>query len=345
MKIVILGAGVIGCYLGAALKAGGLSPTLIARPRVIADINNAGGLTISDYQERQWQVGIPDMTENNDALAEADLVLLTVKCLAVGESAKLLQQYCKPGTVVLCLQNGLGSDAVIKRLCPTLTIVRGIVGFNVAALSDGHFHRGMEGDIYHEPNAVVTSALTAAFAAIDMALISAPNYDAIAWAKLQLNLNNAINALSDLPLKTELENSGFRRILGAAMSELLTVAKAHQLALPKLTHLPAAWLPKVMMVPDWVYKILSSRMQEIDAQARSSMWDDIHLGRLTEVEYLNGAVVKAASKLGIDTPVNAALCTLIHQVEHHQRHEGLSAHEIEKAIKKEKKKIEQKKGR
>jgi|AZIK01.1.fsa_nt_gi 2-dehydropantoate 2-reductase len=345
MKIVILGAGVIGCYLGAALNAGGLAPTLIARPRVIADIKQAGGLTISDYQERQWQVGIPDMSASNESLADADLVLLTVKCLAVEESAKLLQQYCKAGTIVLCLQNGLGSDAIIKRLCPTLKIVRGIVGFNVALLGDGHFHRGMEGDIYHEPNPTITTALTSAFAAIDMTLLSVKNYEAIAWAKLQLNLNNAINALSNLPLKTELEHRGYRRILSAAMTELLVVTKANHLALPKLTHLPASWLPKVMKVPDWVYRKLSARMQEIDSQARSSMWDDLHLGRLTEVEYLNGAVVKAASKLGIDTPVNTALCTLIHQVEQHRRHEGLSAADIEKAIKKEKKKIEQKKGR
>ena len=345
MKIVILGAGAIGCYLGAALKAGGLAPTLIARPRVIADIHQAGGLTISDYQEEQWQVGTPDMTDSNEALADADIVLLTVKCLAVEESAQLLHQYCNAGTLVLCLQNGLGSDAIIKRICPTLNIVRGIVGFNVAPLGEGRFHRGTEGAIYCEPNDTIRAALTSVFAKTNIQLLSNSDYEAIVWAKLQLNLNNAINALSGLPLKTELEHAGYRRILSAAMTELLVVAKAKNINLPKLTRLPARWLPPLMNFPDWLFKKLAASMLAIDPQARSSMWEDLHLGRLTEVEYLNGAVVKAASKLGIDAPVNAALCTLIHQVEHHQRHEGLSSSEIEKAIKKEKKKIEQKKGR
>lgn len=333
MKIVILGAGAIGCYLGAALQAGGLKTTLLLRERMLQELTEAGRLTLSDYRGLKRSLELPELTTDAAVLAEADLILLSVKCLAVEAAALQIARYARPGTPVLAVQNGIGSEQALQRLCPQQTLVRGIVGFNVAPLGQGRFHCGTEGEVYCEPGLTSQQllGLQEALSQMGVELRVSEDFTALRWAKLQLNLNNAINALSNLPLKTELEQRGYRRVLSLAMSELLAVARAQQLRLPKLTRLPPAWIPPLLKVPDALFRRLAGSMLAIDPQARSSMWEDLNQGRLTEVDFLNGAVVTAARSLGLDAPVNAALCRLIHQREG-QPLQGLSAEALLQAV-------------
>lgn len=312
MKVAILGAGAIGCYLGAALAHTGLDVTLIGRQRLLDELASVGELRLTDYIGTDIPVTSTKVTTSASLMAEADLILLTVKCLGVTEAAEQIRTHARADAVVLCLQNGIGSEQPLFDL-PN-PVVRGVVGFNVAPLGKGRFHRGTEGDIYCEPFAY-GAQLSKAFAKANIIFKQTAEFESVRWAKLQLNLNNAINALSNLPLKKELETHAYRKILSAAMNELLLVTKAKGLTLPKMTKLPATWLPTLIKVPDFLFTRLASSMLEIDPAARSSMWEDLNLGRKTEIDFINGAVVKEAKKLGLNTPINSALCALINKEE------------------------------
>lgn len=328
-QIAILGAGAIGCYLGAALTAAGLPTTLLLRERFKQELEQAGQLLLSDYRQLQLPVALPILSTDASTLAQADIIIVTVKCLAVTEAAAQIRQHARPGTLILALQNGIGSEQAFIEQCPQQILVRGIVGFNVAPLGNGRFHCGTEGAIYCEdslPNAIATQ-LAQAFAAANIAFHTHADFDALRWAKLQLNLNNAINALSNQPLKTELEQRDYRRVLSMAMSELLALAKAKKLILPKLTRLKPQLIPLLLNVPDFLFKKLAASMLAIDPQARSSMWEDLANQRLTEVDFLNGAVAAEAQRLGLAAPVNAKLAELIHQREG-QPLAGLKASEL-----------------
>ncbi|MCL4675446.1 MAG: hypothetical protein KJZ59_05350, partial [Pararhodobacter sp.] len=74
---------------------------------------------------------------------------------------------------------------------------------------------------------------------------------------------------------------------------------------------PAAWIPRVLRLPDPLFRAVAGRMLRIDPQARSSMSDDLALGRVPEVAWINGEVVRLAKSLGRDAPVNRRLCALI----------------------------------
>lgn len=325
IKIVILGAGAIGCYLGGALAHQGLDVTLIGRERLLDELASVGELSLTDYLGNKQTITSAKVTTSASALAHADLIILTVKCLGVSEAVKQIQEFAPPATPILSLQNGIGSERPLFNL-PN-PIIRGIVGFNVAPLGKGRFHRGTEGDMYCEPFAYAEQ-LSAAFTKTHINVKQSKNFESVRWAKLQLNLNNAINALSHLPLKKELETHAYRKILSAAMNELLLVTKAKGLTLPKLTKLPASWLPTLIKVPNFLFTRLASNMLEIDPDARSSMWEDLNLGRQTEVDFINGAVVKEAKILGINTPVNSALCDLIKQSETDEEVKQISAETI-----------------
>lgn len=331
MKIVILGAGAIGCYLGGALAHSGMDVTLIGRERLLDDLASAGQLTLTDYLGNAHYVTSAKVTTSASVLAEADFIILTVKCLGVSTAAEQIKEFSQVATPVLCLQNGIGSEQPLLGL--TNPIIRGIVGFNVAPLGKGRFHRGTEGDIICEPCGF-TKVLAEAFAKIEVTFKQTNEFEAVRWAKLQLNLNNAINALSNLPLKQELGTHAYRKVLSRAMSELLQVTQAKQLTLPKLTKLPAAWLPRLISVPDFLFTRLASSMLEIDPEARSSMWEDLNKGRQTEIDFINGAVVKEAKTIGISTPINSALCSLIKTAETTTPPRNMSANDIMADIKK-----------
>ena len=119
---------------------------------------------------------------------------------------------------------------------------------NVAELNPGYLHRGTEGG-----NAlaklVATEALPSAFQHDALPLQRYDDLVGLLWAKLQLNLNNAINALANIPLQQQLQHRSYHLVLAAAMDELLAVAQQQAITLPKLTALPARWLPYVMRLP------------------------------------------------------------------------------------------------
>jgi 2-dehydropantoate 2-reductase len=134
------------------------------------------------------------------------------------------------------------------------------------------------------------------------------------WAKLLLNLNNPINALSDLPLRDELAQRAYRRCLAAAQAETLGILDAAGIEPAQLLAVPMHRFPMILRLPDFLFRLLA-----IDPLARTSMWEDLEAGRPTEIDYLNGEVVRLAESLGRTAPVNAELVGLIRAAETDRR--------------------------
>ena len=165
------------------------------------------------------------------------MLWLTVKCTAVAASLADLQGLVTPNTVVICCQNGFGSDQIIRDAFPKNTVLNAVVGFNVAEQAPGHLHRSTDGKLVVEWHPKVARLVQQ----VDCDLLPATcsrQFLADQWAKLQLNLANPVNALADIPVKAMTEDRGYRRIIAALMQELLTITKALQLGLPKITAAP-----------------------------------------------------------------------------------------------------------
>ncbi len=135
------------------------------------------------------------------------------------------------------------------------------------------------------------------------------------WAKLLLNLNNSVNALSGLPLKEQLSQRSFRRCAALAQEEALALLSRAGNRVARLTPIPPALIPKLLSVPDWLFARLANQMLAIDPLARSSMWEDLEAKRTTEVDWLNGEIVRLARSQGRAAPVNARLLALVRAAE------------------------------
>jgi 2-dehydropantoate 2-reductase len=146
-------------------------------------------------------------------------------------------------------------------------------------------------------------------------LLEHSDFAAVQWGKLLLNLNNPVNALSGLPLKAELSQRAYRRCLALLIDEARAVLRVAGIRPAKVARVGPGLLPTLLRLPDALFTRVAATMLRIDPQARSSMWEDLQAGRRTEVDYLNGAVVKLAQSLGLKAPANERLVALMRAAE------------------------------
>ncbi|TDW24599.1 2-dehydropantoate 2-reductase [Kribbella kalugense] len=317
MNIVVYGAGGIGCYVGGRLAATGTPVTFIGRQRMASDLASFG-LHLTDYLGADLRVADVRYETTPAAAAEADLVLVTVKSAATAGAADELRAVLKPGAVVVSFQNGVRNGEVLRSRLSDQVVVAGMVPFNVLNRGAGVFHQGTEGALDVQRDAALTPYLEA-FERAGLPLTQHDEILPVQWAKLLLNLNNPINALSNLPLRDELSLRPYRRCLAAAQSETLGLLDAAGIRPAQLLPVPMHRFPAILRLPDFLFRRLAGKMLAIDPLARTSMWEDLEAGRQTEIDYLNGEVVRLADSLGRSAPVNAKLVELIRETESDRR--------------------------
>lgn len=329
MRILVFGAGAIGGYVGGALLAAGLDVTFLVRDSVAKRFDEHG-LSLSDYEGREVEVAnpVPYVKSLKKFKKPADVVLLTVKCTGVSTAAQELSSWIGPSTVVVCFQNGVGSKEAAAEFIPRHQLVAGMVPFNVLNTEGGRLHRGTEGAIQVEPHPRLGSLLRG-WRRMGIPAEAAQDFRSVAWGKLLLNLNNAINGLAGIPLVEELSQRPYRQVLAACQLELLTALKSANIKPAKLAKVPPFLIPWILRLPNWLFRIVAAKMLAIDPLARSSLWEDLERRRTTEIDFLNGAVVDLAVSQGLDAPVNKDIISLVTEAERsEQGSPGLSGEEL-----------------
>ena len=141
------------------------------------------------------------------------------------------------------------------------------------------------------------------------------NIVGLQWGKLIVNLNNALNALSGLPLREQLAQRRWRMLFADQMVEGLAALRAAGISPVSPTPIPAGWMPPLLRLPDPIFGVLLGRTMQIDPQARSSMWEDIERGRRTEIDYLQGVITAMADRHGLKAPLSRRIVELIRKAE------------------------------
>jgi 2-dehydropantoate 2-reductase len=318
-RIVVAGAGSIGCYVGGCLALAGRTVTLLLRP-ILADDISRHGLRISDLDGSDAVLAPSALQLSSDpdcALAAAQVVLVTVKSGATEEMAKLIAQYAPADAIVVSLQNGVGNrDVLAQQLGAGRTIVSGMVPFNVVPSrrqgQPPRFHRATSGTTLIAPG---VPGLRDALDVPGATVSEHSDMTGVLWGKLILNLNNALNALAGVPLAAELADRRWRLLLAAQIEEALAVLKAARIRPAAVEGVPPRVIPFILRLPDWLFRVAARRMLAIDPAARSSMWEDLLRGRSTEIDHLQGAILALAGKSGVAAPMTQRITRLIKEAE------------------------------
>ena len=315
-KVAILGAGSVGCFIGGAWAAAGAPVTFIGRPKLSKDIDQFG-LTLSDYSGWQARLapGEVDYRCGPEGLEEADVIALTVKSGDTAAAADDIAKHATAGATVISFQNGISNvETLEKGLGGRFEIARGVVGFNVVNLGEGRFHKGVAGNLSTESRDA-TQALAERVAGGPAELKLSSDMLGLAWGKLLINMNNAVNALSGRTLLDELQKRDYRVVFAASINEGLQLLRRARIDPAKVGPLAFPLLVRALESPDLIFNRLFFRMWHVDPKARSSMSDDLAEGRKTEVDYLNGELIRLAERLHMDAPVNRAIVELVHKAE------------------------------
>lgn len=316
--VVIAGAGSVGCYVGGCLAAAGRDVTLLLRDRLASAIG-LHGLNISDFAgvERHLSPSLIGLaSEPAAAFRDARLVLVTVKCGDTAAMAALIADHAPGDALVVSLQNGVGNVDALAQHLGAPRVIAGCVTLNVVQATQRHgpprFHSATSGGVMVGPNALGLAT------ALDVAGLPASepaDITGTVWSKLVLNMNNALNAISGLPLVAELADPGWRRLLARHIDETLSVLSDAGIATVAIEGVNPRLIPYALRLPTPLFRLAARGMMAIDREARSSMAQDILRRRPTEVDFLQGAVIDLAGNTGRRAPIAERVRELVKRIE------------------------------
>jgi 2-dehydropantoate 2-reductase len=311
--IGVAGAGSIGCFVGGMYAAAGRRVALLARPRVIAEIE-AEGLRLTSFEgfEKQLATRQLALSEDPAILGDAAVVLVTVKSGDTAAIADLLARHARADALVVSLQNGVGNVSVLRERLPGRRVLAGMVPFNVIARGEGRFHRATSGDIVIEQD---DDDIAHRLSVPGLNVRATGNIAGVQWGKLLVNLNNALNALADLPLRQQLAQRAWRVLFADQIAEGLAVLRAAGIKPVSSTLVPPRWTPALLRLPDALFAMLLGRAMKIDPEARSSMWEDLQRGRRTEIDYLQGVIIAIAERHRLQVPLSRRIVALVKRAE------------------------------
>ncbi len=311
----VLGAGAIGCFVGGSWVAAGIDVRLVGR-QTSAETLRAHGLKLSgvDVDTVELAPGQIDCVTDPAILSQVSIVVLAVKGPGMAAAAQQIKHHTGADVPVVSLLNGATTAQRLATLLPGRQVIPGMVPFNVAELAPGHWHKASKGRIVIEDDPQINS-LVASLHGSSAAIEYRSDMTQVLWGKLLMNLNNPINALSGLSLHQQLSDHRFRRLYSKALREALAVLASAGIKPAKVGALPANLIPAMLETPNWCFNNIGLRLQKIDHRARSSMADDFARKRPTEIDLLNGEIVRLAKATRLTAPINARLVDLVKQAE------------------------------
>jgi 2-dehydropantoate 2-reductase len=301
MRIAIVGAGALGSAFGAGFIRAAHDVTLIDVDADLVGALNATGLTIVDGAQRT-HVAVRATTDPT-SIANADLVMVFVKAYDTNEAAQMISPFLGAEKVLATLQNGLGAGDVLARYHRGARIVCGVTYHGATRIEPGLVRHSV-GPTFVGPYEVgdpgAAQPLTRACADAGWPARQMADVAPAVWKKLLLNCTNAVAALTGMNAAAELSDPHVRRLLHDVVEEGIAVAHA-------LGHTGIE---------------LEACLRDMDevlgraGEGRASMLQDFDAGRRTEIDALNGAIVRAAEHLTIGVPINRALLSLVRGWEH-----------------------------
>jgi 2-dehydropantoate 2-reductase len=294
LKIAVMGAGAVGCYFGGMLARAGHEVTLIARHEHVQAIKKAGlRMQTTTFDE---QVHLAASTEAS-AVQSAQVVLFCVKSTDTEVAAAQMLHHLAADALVVTLQNGVDNAERLRSVLPQHAVAAAVVYVATEMAGPGHLRHHGRGELVMEPG-IGSQAMAQALIAAGVPTEISGNVRGALWAKLILNCAyNAVSAITQLPYGKTVAGEGVREVMRDVVAECLAVAKAEGVELAGDVH--AA-----------VDQLAGSMPNQFSSTAQ-----DLARGKRSEIDYLNGLIVRRGEALGVQTPANRVLWALVKLME------------------------------
>nr|WP_254228321.1 2-dehydropantoate 2-reductase [Burkholderia gladioli] len=303
VKIAILGAGALGCAIGAALSEGGNEVWLLNRSAAHVDAMVRDGLQVDDASgSRRMKV---HATTRAAEAGVVDLVIVLVKSFDTDAAMRGSLTLLGPDTLVLSLQNGLGHEDMLADIVGRERVLAGKTYVGGVMRGPGHIESGVVGKATHigELDGRISArvnAIAATFNASGLDTSVSANIVGTMWDKLLVNVaTGALTGTTGLTYGQLYDEPLLKKVALAAVAEAMTVADAAGVKL-STTEPERAW---------------TLAGAGLSSGFKTSMLQSLEKGSITEIDFINGAVVRWGQRHGVPTPVNATLVACIKGIE------------------------------
>ena len=289
MHIAVMGAGAVGCYYGGLLARAGHTVTLIARPSHVQAIA-AHGLRLQTATSDEHIA----LNANSDvaALKDAELVLFCVKSSDTESAGAQMKACLRKDATVLSLQNGVDNAQRLQAVLGQ-DVIATVVYVATAMAGPGHVQHFGRGDLVLGQHAR-SEQLAQLLSEAGIPSTVSNNVQGALWTKLIINCTyNAASAITQRPYGELVQQPGMWQLMRSAHDECIAVAHAAGVRLD---------------APLW--PMIENIARTMQGQY-SSTAQDLQKSKATEIDHLNGFIVRQGQQLGVSTPVNAALQTLV----------------------------------
>lgn len=324
-KILIEGIGGVGGVISSKLISAGFDVTLVTANQKITEKINENGIKLIE-RGNTFQVDAKAYTSIDELpkSTKFDSVFLIMKATSVLEATEKTIPYLTKEGYVVTYQNGVIEDDV-SEIIGEDRIISAVVSWGGTMLEPGIYEKTSTGNIHlGELNGKITGRLTKLQKIVEFVapVVVSENIRGVLWTKLAFNCSiTTIGVLTGEKLGTMLKNKETMKLFGRTCSEVIETAEANNIKLEKLVSDPyllyvskdANWFKR--SIKDVLVRIVGRKYGKI----KSSSLQSIERGRKTEVEYLNGYVVKKAKEKDLDVPFNSALVKMVKEIESGER--------------------------
>lgn len=318
VRIGIIGAGAVGGALAASLARAGHRIDVTARGEHLAAIQAGGILLDGAWGEL---TAVVDAATELDPAVPRDLVILTVKTTSAAQAIRENRDAIA-GTPLLVVQNGLDAIDTAEREAPAAAaaLLGGLATWASSHLEPGRVTVTASGRLFvgagrGAPTPLVRRLASTIAQAVETTVVD--DFAGAQWSKLIINQVNALPAITGMSVQQVVADNRLRRILTASMREAVRVGLGAGIAFESLQGLSDASLRRFARTPLWlgqaVPKAMAERMGRVPNPG--STLQSIRRGQPTEIDALNGAVVRVADATEQDAPLNRVLTELVHRVE------------------------------
>jgi len=299
MNFLIVGPGAMGCLFAARLKKAGHDVTLFDHIEKRAALINKQGIKVEGILG-EYTVRVP--TVIGELPSFPDAAAICVKANETRQASKDIESLIGPKSCVLTLQNGLGNMEILQEIFGKERTLGGVTAEGATLLGDGHVRHAGHGDTKfgsEVPIGDILQKIVSAFNDAGFKTQSANNVNSLIWGKLIVNVGiNGLTAITRLKNGRLPDVEGTMAVMEAAVREAVAVADAKGIALP---------------YPDPLGRVVE--VCRATAGNIASMLQDVLKQSITEVAFINGAIVREGEALGISTPVNHTLTCLVQAIQ------------------------------
>jgi len=313
MRIGIIGAGAVGGAIAGLLARAGNDVEVTARGAHLHTIRETG-LTLTGA----WGDSVSQVRAAATLSRVNELVIVATKAHDAEQALRDNIRFVRDVTVVI-FQNGLDSLETAAHASPRSDVIGGLATFASSFLSPGTIHVTAAGPSYlgvagdnDVPARYAADVLNAV-----MPTFAVPNFRGAQWTKLVINQVNALPAITGLSVQQVIADARLRRIMTASMRETARIALAQGIHFETLQGLSHRRLRRLARTPLWFGQLIPLAMSRRMGRTPNpgSTLQSIRRGQPSEVDALNGAVVRAAQEAGREAPLNALMVDLVHGVE------------------------------